>query len=324
MTGRSAQASKRPAVQAGKVRGELQLHSSCTPPLYAPHRTGGRTGRFAYTSTSGTSTGDVMASKDGRVIARASEFRILRALQRFGWLRTRDLARLCWKRWLLKPVAPLSLAPVNSTASAVRMAQRTLRRLRAMRYVISAQAPDGSIVYTLSESGARALQNAGISAGSGKDLVRGFSSAYFRHRCIANEIAIAGITQGFRVSTEREISQGRWLGGEEGILGKRPDVVLRDGKRVIFGEVEKSRKRVSEYQALLRWLGKVLQHHQSAAQGGLLGPDLILERVIFICTQAFQAKLQRDLEAAGWSPAQQSSVIHYSSDLYMFRDILFP
>lgn len=265
-----------------------------------------------------------MASKDGRVIARASEFRILRALQRFGFLRTRDLARLCWTRWLPKPVAPLSLAPVNSTASALRMAQRTLKRLRTMRCVISAQAPDGSTIYTLSEAGVRLLKEAGIEAASGKDLVRGFSAAFFRHRCIGHELAIAGITQGFRVSTEREISQGKWLGGEAGILGKRPDVVLRDGKRVIFCEVEKSRKKVTEYQALLRWLGKILQHHQAAAQAGLLGPDLILERVIFICTQAFQAKLQRDLEAAGWSLAQQSSVIWYSTDLYMFRDILFP
>lgn len=265
-----------------------------------------------------------MASKDGRAIARASEFRILRALQRFGFLRTRDLARLCWTRWLPKAVAPLSLAPVHSTASALRMAQRTLKRLRTMRCVISAQAPDGSIIYTLSEAGARMLKEAGIDAASGKDLVRGFSSAYFRHRCIANEIAIAGITQGFRVSTEREISQGRWLGGEAGIFGKRPDVVLRDGKWVIFGEVEKSRKRASEYQGLLRWLGRILELQKRSQDGVQLGSEVVLERVIFICTQAFQAKLQRDLEAAGGSLAQQNSLIHYSTELYSFRDILFP
>lgn len=265
-----------------------------------------------------------MANKDGRVIARAREFRILRTLQRFGFLRTRDLARICWTRWLPKPVPPLSLAPVHSTASALRMAQRTLKRLRTMRCVISAQAPDGSIVYTLSEAGARMLKEAGIDAASGKDLVRGFSSAYFRHRCIANEIAIAGITQGFRVSTEREISQGRWLGGEAGIFGKRPDVVLRDGKRVIFGEVEKSRKRASEYQGLLRWLGRILELQKRSQDGVQLGSEVVLERVIFICTQAFQAKLQRDLEAAGWSLAQQNSLIHYSTELYSFRDILFP
>ncbi|UOB06111.1 hypothetical protein [[Acidovorax] ebreus] len=204
------------------------------------------------------------------------------------------------------------------------MAQRTLKRLRTMRCVISAQAPDGSIVYTLSEAGARMLKEAGIDAASGKDLVRGFSSAYFRHRCIANEIAIAGITQGFRVSTEREISQGRWLGGEAGIFGKRPDVVLRDGKRVIFGEVEKSRKRASEYQGLLRWLGRILELQKRSQDGVQLGSEVVLERVIFICTQAFQAKLQRDLEAAGWSLAQQNSLIHYSTELYSFRDILFP
>lgn len=265
-----------------------------------------------------------MANKDGRVIARANEFRVLRAIHRFGWLRTRDLAGLCWTQWHTKPVAPLSLTNVNSTASALRMAQRTLKRLRTMRYVISAQAPDGSTLYTLSEAGGRLLKRAGIEAASGKDLVRGFSSAYFRHRCIANEIAISGITQGFRVSTEREISQGVWLGGEAGILGKRPDVVLRYGKRVIFCEVEKSRKKVTEYQALLRWLGKILLLQKLSGDGARIGSEVILERVIFICTQAFRTKLQKDLETAGWSAEQQSSVIHYSCELYMFRDILFP
>lgn len=265
-----------------------------------------------------------MVSKDGRAIARVNEGRVLRALHRFGWLRTRDLAALCWTRWLSKPSGPLNLAPINPTDSALRMAQRTFKRLRVQRQVISTQAPDGSIVYTLSEAGSRALKKSGIDALSGKDLVRGFSSAYFRHRCIANEIAIAGITQGFRVSTEREIAQGIWLGGEAGIYGKRPDVVLRDGKRVIFCEVEKSRKRMAEYQALLRWLGKILHHLQHPGKDALLGPELTMESVVFVCTQAFRTKLQKDLEVAGWSTAQKNSFIQYSCELYMFRDILFP
>lgn len=265
-----------------------------------------------------------MASKDGRVIARANEFRVLRALHRFGWLRTRDLAALCWKRWPPRPVAMLSLAPISPSASGLRMAQRTLKRLRAMRCVISAQAPDGSIVYTLSEAGVRALKDTGIEAASGKDLVRGFSSAYFRHRCIANEIAIAGITQGFRVSTEREISQGLWLGGEAGVFGKRPDVVVRNGKQAIFCEVEKSRKKQAEYQALVRWLCRLLLLQQKSGGQAQLSPDVCLERVVFICTQVFQTKLERDLEVAGWTQAQQTTLIQYSCELYQFRDILFP
>ena len=264
-----------------------------------------------------------MANKDGRLIARGRETQVLRSLARFGWLRTRDIAALCWNRWLPKPMAPLDLAAVNATKSGLRMAQRTLKRLRLQHKVISSQAPDGSIVYALAEAGARALQEAGVDAASGKDLVRGFSAAFFRHRCIANEVAIAAINQGFRVSTEREIAKGLWLGGEAGVFGKRPDVVIRDGKRVTFCEVEKSRKKQAEYQALVRWLSRLLQLQQKSGGQAPLSPEVCLERVVFICTQVFQTKLQRDLEAAGWSQAQQSALIEYSCELYRFRDILF-
>lgn len=56
--------------------------------------------------------------------------------------------------------------------------------------------------------GARRLKEAGVAAVSSKDLVRSFSGAYYRHRCIANEVAVSGIVQGFRAATEREIAQG--------------------------------------------------------------------------------------------------------------------
>jgi hypothetical protein len=195
--------------------------------------------------------------KDGRQVARENEARVLRALHRFGWLRTRDLAALCWRRWASRPSGTPGVGSTLPTAPAVRMAQRTMRRLRAARLVIVAQGPDGSQLYALSESGARALKDAGITAISGKDVVRGFSSAYYRHRCIANEIAISGMVQGFRASTEREIAQGFWLGGEAGIAGKRPDVLLRSGNQVHWVEVERPRKNAKDYKALLVWLGEV-------------------------------------------------------------------
>lgn len=261
--------------------------------------------------------------KDGRVIARANEIRVLRALQRFGWLRTRDLASLCWTRWATKAADAVNIAPVDAAASAIRMAQRTLKRLALKRCVLSSQAPDGSIVYTLAEAGARTLSDMGLQAHSGKDLTRSFSSAFFRHRCIANEIAISAITQGFRVSTEREISQGLWLGGAHGVEGKRPDVVIRDGHNVIFCEVEKSRKNSADYQALLSWLGKMLEAHCKG--GALIGNEkLLMQKVIFVCASKFRAKLQKDLLARGWGVNQLDVLINYSNELYSFRDIIFP
>lgn len=266
----------------------------------------------------------MIRKKDGRLIARENEVRVLRALHRFGWLRTRDLAALCWRRWASRPSGPPVLEPTAPTASALRMAQRTLRRLRDARLVIVAQGPDGSVIYALSEGGARALKQGGIAAISGKDLVRRFSSAYYRHRCIANQIAVSGITQGFRASTEREIAQGSWLGGEAGIVGKRPDVLLRSGSQVWWIEVERSRKNAGSYEALLVWLGHVFRDSGRAEGSLLLGPGLAWGHVIFICTSAFEVKLRKDLEGRGWRPRQIDALVRFEAELYHFEDILFP
>lgn len=265
-----------------------------------------------------------MSKKDGRQIARENEVRVLRALHRFGWLRTRDLAALCWRRWASRPNSPPCVGPTHPTASAMRMAQRTMRRLRDARSVITGNGPDGSIIYALSEGGARALKEAGVTAISGKDLVRGFSASYYRHRSIANQITISGIVQGYRASTEREIARGLWLGGEAGIAGKRPDVLLRSGNQVWWIEVEKSRKNAKDYKALLIWLGKVLQDSTRRDCSRLLPPGQVWGRLVFICTLAFESKLRRDLEDLGWTRQQVDMLSCFESALYTFEDTLFP
>lgn len=265
-----------------------------------------------------------MSKKDGRQIARENEARVLRALHRFGWLRTRDLAALCWQRWASRPNGTPGMEPVQPRASSVRMAQRTMCRLRDGRLVIRGQGPDGSVIYALSESGARALKDAGITAISGKDLVRGFSSAYYRHRCIANEIAISGMVQGFRASTEREIAQGLWLGGEAGIEGKRPDVLLRSGNQVHWVEVERSRKNAKDYKAFLAWMGKVLHDRTRRDGPRLLGPGQVWGRAIFICTPAFETKLRNDLNGMGWTRQQIDALSCFETALYRFEETLFP
>jgi len=129
--------------------------------------------------------------------------------------------------------------------------------------------------------------------------------------------------QGFRASTEREIAQGLWLGGEAGIQGKRPDVLLRSGNQVWWIEVERSRKNAKDYQALLSWLGKVLRDKMRPDGAQLLGPGVAWAQVVFICIPAFQAKLCRDLEAAGWEKTHIERSVSFCTDLYYFEDILF-
>lgn len=264
-----------------------------------------------------------MTQKDGRDIARDNERRILRALHRFGWLRTRDLATLVWTAWSRNPVGLPDLAPVEPTSSALRMAQRTLRRMRQKRLVLSNQAPDGSTIHALAEGGVRVLEQLGIASGSGKDLVRNSSAAHYRHRCVSSEIGIAAITRGYRVSTEREIAQGAWLGGELGIAGKRPDVLIRSVETLWWIEVEKSRKNSSEYTKLIEWIGKVIQDNSRSSGSALLGGQLRWGQLVFIATLAFEKKLRRDLMAAGWNSAQINLCIRFESALYRLEDTLF-
>lgn len=263
-----------------------------------------------------------MQTKDGRTIARENEVRVLRALHRFGWLRTRDLAALVWQRWEKHPVSVPDFKPAAASASGMRMAQRTLSRLAGARQVLQGQAPDGSVIYSLSEGGARRLQQFGVPAASGKDLIRSFSTAQFRHRCVANEIAIGSIVAGFRVSTEREIAQDRWLGGADGIAGKKPDVLLNGDGQIWWVEVEKSRKNAKDYARLLSWLATMGNDALRLSGPTLLGDSLRWAKVVFVCTSAFQEKLCRDLTAAGWKKGSIDSLIMFKPSLYSFKDIL--
>lgn len=262
--------------------------------------------------------------QDGRLIAQANETNVLRALHRFGWLRTRDLAGLVWQGWAKSPAkGEPSITPPQASRSDIRMAQRTLARLRERKLILTSQAPNGSLIHAISEKGARALQGLGVPASTGKDLLRDYHAAYFLHRNIANEVAISGILAGYRVASEREISQGRWLGGLEGVLGKKPDVLLRAGSLAWWVEVERSRKNQKDYAKLLEWLDTVWQTSHRLGEAAPLTEQVRLRQVVFICTTAFAKKLAADLQAKGWSPEQLLARVRCETLLYSFEAISF-
>ena len=260
-------------------------------------------------------------AKDGRVLARKNEVSVLRALHRFGWLRTREIAALGWNIWADKPEGAPSLSPQQPSSSAVRVAQRTLRRLKQQRQVLSATAPDGSQIYALAEAGARVLQEIGVPATSGKDLMRAFSAAYYRHRSIANQVAVSAILAGFRVSTEREISRGLWAGGEGGIAGKKPDVLVRSATHWYWVEVERSRKNAKDYSALLRWLGYLRKSVWLPAAP--VADGALLAKVVFICRGSFKTRLERDLIRLGWKKDQIYAFMGFETSLYGLEEIYF-
>lgn len=203
------------------------------------------------------------------------------------------------------------------------MAQRTLRRLRDTHQVLHTQAPDGSIIYALAEAGARRLRRIGIAADSGKDLIRAHSGSHYRHRTIANEIAVAAIVAGYRISTEHEIARNRWMGSVAGIGGKKPDVLLRHDNRVWWVEVDRSVRNARDYTRLLAWLGAVAADVAKPSGPTLLGNGAVWAKIIFVCSPASRTKLCRDLEAAGWKKSLIDALLSFEVALYSFEDILF-
>ena len=237
-------------------------------------------------------------------------------LYRFGWLRTRDIAALVWiKARAAAPKTPFTPSPVQVPASALRMAQRTLARLRDGRSVIAHQAPDGSTIYGPSEKGARSLVEQGIPAVSAKHWLRRFSPAFYHHRRLANELAICAWLQGYRIATEHEIAAGLWLGGN-GVEGKKPDVIARDEKRVHWIEVERSRRNKRDYAKLLSWLCKLWPAGMPPGTAPLPGGHDLME-VSFLATPAFLTRLAADLCSLGWPDEKINWHIRGITSLYV-------
>lgn len=157
----------------------------------------------------------------------------------------------------------------------------------------------------------------------GKDLVRDVHAAYFIHRTVSNEVAIAGILEGLKVSTEREISQGKWLGGLTGIYDKKPDVLLRTGKLCYWVEVERSRKNKKDYEALLAWLMRLWKGVERPESPAQLIDGQALAGVMFICTPAFQERLTKDLVALGWTNNYIKARLLFETSLYIFKATQF-
>ena len=258
-----------------------------------------------------------MSKIDGLALARQNELRVLKSLHKFGWMRSRDIAALIWIRPKSASLKDdFTPQVVHVTASAWRMAQRTLRRLRCKKQVIGQQAPDGSTIYGLAESGARLLRDQDIPAHSGKDLLRRSSRQQYQHRRIANETAISSILQGYRAATEREIACGQWIGGMYGVMGKKPDVLVRLDKALWWVEVERSRRNRNDYAKLFEWLCSLWPKELRDYSPAQLTGNHVLHKVIFISSPAFMERLKVDLHKIGWSNEQIFHRISHVSSLY--------
>lgn len=261
-----------------------------------------------------------MTTRNGREVARHNDLRVLKALHKLGWLRTRDLAALVWMSCPRPKTSGFQPVRLVVSATARRMAQRALRRLRQTNKVLWIKAPDGSMIYGLSEAGARQLVGLGIPAKSGNDQIRRVSLSYFHHRRIANEISISALLQGYRVNGEREISAGEWLGGKNGIEGKLPDVLVRDGKNLWWIEVERSRRNERDYSKLISWLKAMWPEGRNADEPAALPDGHLLRQVVFVSNAAFVKRVQEDLTKAGWNEIMIAQRVFSIYSLYVSEE----
>ncbi len=248
--------------------------------------------------------------KDSKLVALENEKRILRALSRFGWLRTKDIATLCWSKWQDSPKGEVYIRREIASASSVRMAQITLKRMFSYRLVLKAIAQDGAVIYALAERGARFLRDIGVKASTGKDVIRTFSLSQYRHRAISNQIAINALVDGFKVSTEREIAQGKWIGGFNGFMSKKPDVLIRNDKKIFWVEVERSRKNTKDLTNLISWINNV------SFDNRIENYEII--SLIFICRPALKTLISREI-----SRKNIKLNIRFVCDIYDFEEIIF-
>lgn len=258
-----------------------------------------------------------MSRPDGRELARRNELKILKLLHRLGWARSREAACLWMPSRSAPPKGGFSPEPVYVSGSALRMAQRTLGRLREQRLVFTHVGPDGSHLYALTEGGARVLQGMDIPATSGKDWLCRFSMNQYHHRRLANELAIIAMLQGYRIRTDREIAQGLGIGGVEGVQGKRADVTARSGKTLYWGEVIRSRLNARDYAHTLTWLHGLWQAGRNLWLPAPLPEGLELAQVVFLADRAFAERLTRDLKDLGWSDELIEHRLKFKLSLYV-------
>ena len=181
---------------------------------------------------------------DGRLVAEANEAETLYLLARFGWLTSRQVAALIW--------------PSSPSASALRMAQRTLKRLIEDQMIVERSLPQGIPCYVLGRRGAERARHDYVHATRGTDQGLGNPA----HRALSNWYAIHAWLHDASVEdvwTEYEIQRG--LAPVKNIQRKTPDALLvlnpdhaeQLGGNLVWVEIENTHKNRKRREAMLQF-----------------------------------------------------------------------
>jgi hypothetical protein len=223
-----------------------------------------------------------IAKPDGMEVAERNEQTVLHWLARFGWLTSRQVARLVWPH----------------ASQAHRMAQRTLARLTARGDVLRRELPNGhGIAYVIGERGVRRLDGTDAE----NTPFRGGRAQKFHapiHRAICNDYALDFLAYAstrtsaleHAVYTEMEIQRGLAPAPEllyEGRLHV-PDLLLQEGDLYTWVETEHTPKKKRRLDDLVAFADHMLGSGSSPSNRGdlLVKNSQIVGRVqsfIFLC-----------------------------------------
>lgn len=194
----------------------------------------------------------VVKQKEGRLAAHENGLRVLRALDFFGYLGRREIARAAW--------------PTSPPASAYVMATRTVTRLLAQGLIGEGRNVIGGTSFFVSAEGARLL---GVHATAEAETTaprsgrqRGYDGPQFLHRMIGSNYLIDKQNEGYRVVSEialirgygglsRELFRKHYDKVPDGLV-LRPDPEAEKGAWLVdWVEVENAYKPYAELRACL-------------------------------------------------------------------------
>lgn len=178
----------------------------------------------------------------GREVARRNETAVTAAVAKFGHLRAAEIASAVWPH----------------AARGEQMAQRTCRRLLALKYLARRRNALGGVSYMLTTTGANHLSLLGYSAHNTLEL-SSVTGATFSHRTLGTRFLIEKQNRKFEVAGEYEILKQRVpfsIKSLEQMLKKKPDGLAwkrvgRDGFEFEWVEVENAAKSKLELMKML-------------------------------------------------------------------------
>jgi hypothetical protein len=221
---------------------------------------------------------------DNRVKGHLNQQKVLKALNRFGWLPMRQVHMACWSG---------EVTPRN--------AQRYLAQLLELKQITWKVGPDGSRVFALTSQGARRVRTElGLDATHDADFARRAMPSYF-HRCLANDVGLwwsrlHGDTAGYY--TEHEIVTGRAPISSAprymtDPLGKVPDALLTLERPVTadnpyakwfaWVEVEFSVKPKQEHAHMVAALCDILAFGKQRWE---INSDSVMRHAVVVCPRA--------------------------------------